>query len=166
MLSRLGFGVILASFCLASAVRAQLPQPFADWILHTMKPDEVALRRSDCAMGRVPKQVARDRADVPAWPDASAWCVTVLTRLGRDGTLGYVRDPGNDQPAPAISFDSGFVGGYLKHETLPAGAPSMATLLPIAERCLEQREPDGQLCSSAGYMIGLRAASGEILTVR
>lgn len=157
---------MLAGMAGAVPAQAQLTRPFLDWILQTMKPDEVALRRSDCAMGRAPEQVARDRANVPTWPDASAWCVTVLTRQGRDGTLGYMRDPRSSQPTPAIAFDSGFVGGYLKHDALPAGAPTIATLLPVVERCLEQREPNNKLCSAAGYILGLRAVSGETISLR
>lgn len=158
------FFLVLAA--LAVPVQAQLSPMDLNWLLHKMKPEEVALRRSDCAMGRVPEQTTRNRVSDPSWPDASAWCVTVLTRLGRDDTLGYVRDPSSGEPTPAISFDSGFVAGYLKHEALPTNAPSMTALLPVAERCLEQREPNMRLCGSAGYMLGLRAALGEVLTPR
>lgn len=150
----------------AIPAQAQVAQAQLDSILHDMKPSEVALRRSACAMGHAPKLAADARAAGFERPDASVWCVAVLTRQGRDGTLGYVRDPRSSQPTPAIAFDSGFVGGYLKHEALPAGAPSMATLLPITERCLEQREADTDLCNAAGQMLGMRAAHGEVVTLR
>jgi hypothetical protein len=90
----------------------------------------------------------------------------VLTRTGRDGTLGYVRDPHSVGVQPAQSFDDGFVGGYLAHETLPSGAPAMAVLLPIADRCLAQSEPNLKLCDAAGHMLGVRAAGGETIALR
>ena len=161
--------VWVAALCAATIAvpaSAQVAQMELDAILHEMTPKEIALRRSACAMGHAPKLVADVRAAGIERPDASAWCVTILTRQGRDGTLGYVRDPNSSQPTPAIAFDSGFVGGYLKHDTLPAGAPSMAMLLPIAERCLAQRESDNGLCNAAGQIIGLRAAHGEVATRR
>jgi hypothetical protein len=160
---------IMAAVCtvaIATPAMAQVAQSELNTILRVMKPDEIALRRSACAIGHAPKLTADTRAAGIEWPDASEWCVTVMTRQGRDGTLGYVRDPKHDQPTPALSFDGGFVGGYLTHEAIPPTAPAMATLLPIAERCLEQREPNARLCSSAGYMLGLRAASGETITLR
>lgn len=144
---------------------AQVAQLELDAILHEMTPQQIALRRSMCAAGKGPKRVADTRAAGIESPDASVWCVTVLTRAGRDGALGYVRDPSSDKPTPAIAFDSGFVGGYRKG-TVPQGAPSMATLLPIIERCLEQREPDIDLCNAAGQIAGMRAAAGEIIAAR
>jgi hypothetical protein len=156
-------GAMLAA---SATAQAQVAQAQLDSILHEMKPSEVALRRSSCAMGRAPKLAADARAAGFERPDASVWCVAILTRQGRDGALGYMRDPRSSQPTPAIAFDSGFVGGYLKHERVPVGAPSMATLLPVAQRCLEQREPDNNLCSAAGYMLGLRAVSGETISLR
>lgn len=158
-------GILIVDMVISRA-QAQVAQLQLDSILHEMKPADVALRRSACAMGHAPKLAADARAAGIERPDASVWCVAILTRLGRDGALGYVRDPHNNQPTPAITFDGGFVGGYLKHEAVPAGAPSMATLLPVAERCLEQREPNNNLCSAAGYMLGLRAASGETVRLR
>ena len=150
----------------AAPATAQVAQLQLDSILHEMKADDVALRRSACALGHAPKLAADARAAGLERPDASVWCVAVLTRQGRDGSLGYVRDPSSNKPTSAIAFDSGFVGGYLKHDGLPAGAPTMATLLPIAERCLEQRETDHDLCNAAGQILGMRAAHGEVVAMR
>ncbi|WP_152528007.1 hypothetical protein [Sphingobium lactosutens] len=69
----------------------------------------------------------------------------------------------NGQTTPAIAFDTGFVSGFLKRETLPDDAPVMATLMPIAERCLAQTETDHDLCNAAGHMLGVRAARGELV---
>lgn len=157
---------LLPAVTIAAPVMAQVAQLELDAILHEMTPQQIALRRSFCATGQAPKRAADVRAAGIESPDASAWCVTIMTRQGRDGTLGYVRNPNSNQVTPALAFDSGFVGGYLKREALPAGAPTMTTLLPIAERCLEQRELDTGLCNAAGQMLGLRAARGEIVTTR
>jgi len=152
-----GFGLAVA---MASAAVAST-QSFLDNLLSDTSADRIAVMRSSCALGRGPNLRKRlTDADVEA-PPTGAWCVTVLIRTGRDGALGYVRDPSTNALTPSLAFDSGFVGAYLKRGALPAGAPSMAALLPVAERCLGQQEPNTKLCSSAGYMIGLRAARGE-----
>ncbi len=90
--------------------------------------------------------------------------MTALTRAGRDGTLGYVT-LGSNETTPAVAFDTGFVNGYLKHESLPADAPSMAMLLPIADRCLDQKEEKLRLCGLVGQVLGARAAHGEVVPV-
>lgn len=161
-------GIFFATLAVAMAVPVQAKQAQAqlDVILHDLKREDLPSLRANCAMGRAPEHAADTRAAGIESPDPSAWCVTVLTRMGRDGTLGYVRDPRTSQPTPAIAFDSGFVGGYLKRAPVPAGAPSMEALLPIAERCLEQREGDTDLCNAAGHMLGSRAAQGEVITLR
>jgi hypothetical protein len=163
-------GVLVAAYALGIAIpapaTAQVAQAELDAILHEMTPKEIAMRRSACAMGLAPKLAADSRAAGFERPDPSAWCITVLTRSGRDGTLGYMRDPRSNQPTPAINFDSGFVGGWLKHEALPTDAPTMAALLPTADHCLSQQESRAQICSSVGYLLGLRAARGEIITLR
>jgi hypothetical protein len=163
---RVRFAPLLALAAFAVPAQAQQAQGQLDTILHDLKREDIPKLRAVCAMGQAPKHAADARAAGVESPDASAWCVTVLTRLGREGMLSYVRDPRTDQPTPAITFDGGFVGGYLKHDALPAGAPSIATLLPVAERCLEQQEANGRLCSSVGYMLGLRAAQGEVVSLR
>lgn len=93
-----------------------------------------------------------------------AYCVTVLTRAGRDGALRYVTSKSGGT-TPAIAFDTGFVSAYLKREALPAGAPPMSILLPLADRCLNQNEPRPGACHATGYMLGLRAALGELVPV-
>jgi len=60
-----------------------------------------------------------------------------------------------------LAFDNGFVSGFVNGEALPHGAPAMDTLLPIADRCLEQRESNTDLCNAVGMMLGIRTARGE-----
>lgn len=131
-------------------------------ILNDARADDVARVRAACASGTEPgildKMRAAGRADLPS---VGAWCVTVLTRAGRDGALGYVRDASNATPTAAIAFDSGFVAGYLGGQPVPAAAPTMAALLPVADRCFDQAEPNLRLCTAAGRVIGARAAAGE-----
>lgn len=134
-----------------------------DNVLAGLTRDQVAQRRSACAMGQIPAKQATLTGAGFKTLSAGAYCVTVLTRAGRDGALGYVSDPRTDKISPAIAFDSGFVGGYLKRDAIPAGAPSIAVLLPFADRCLDQEEPNTKACSSAGYILGLRAAHGEVV---
>ena len=130
-------------------------------VLRSMPRDQVARRRTACATGD-DAQAQRDlRGAGFKTASAGAWCVTVLTRAGRDGTLGYLRDPNSTDVSPSFAFDTGFVGGYRKSEALPADAPAMTTLLPFADRCLLQQEANVKLCSSVGYMLGLRASHGE-----
>lgn len=144
-------------------VMGQTPETELTVILHRSPPADIAKMRSSCALGLTPSNLAKLRTAGAHPPSASAWCVTVLTRAGRDGTLGYARDPRSASPTPAIAFDTGFVGGYLKRDEVPSGAPAMATLLPIVERCLNQSEPNAKLCSSVGYILGTRSARGETL---
>ncbi len=152
-------------FGLASGVAiAQVASSELEVILHDTGSDDVARMRSSCAMGLTPSHLAEiGAAGRRNLPSVGAWCVTVLTRTGRDGQLGYVRDSRSDQLTPALAFDSGFVKGYLAGEALPAGTPTMATLLPVADRCLAQSEPNTQLCSSVGVVLGARAAHGELV---
>lgn len=128
---------------------------------------DAARDRAACATGQQPGAITRIRAaGGVSLPDAADLCVTVLSRLGRDGTLGFVRDPRNPALTPALAFDNGFVTAYRRREPIPAGLPGMAALRPIAERCLAQTEPDTDLCFSAGYGYGVRAANGERVIVR
>jgi hypothetical protein len=164
-------GVIAMAYLVSAPAHAQaqageVAQMQLDSILNRLSGDDIRLRRSACATGLAPKLAADSVAAGIDSPNAGAWCVTVLTRAGRDGTLGYVRDPRSAQPTPAIAFDTGFVGGYLKREALPAGAPAMTALLPIADRCLDQKEPNMALCTAAGQMLGARAARGEVIRLR
>lgn len=136
-----------------------------DNVLAGLTRDQVAQRRSACAMGQIPaKQAALTAAGFKAL-SAGAYCVSVLTRAGRDGTLGYVSDPRTDHLTPAMAFDAGFVSAFLKRAPLPASLPAMRTLLPIADRCLDQKESATRLCGLAGQVLGARAALGELIGV-
>lgn len=135
-------------------------------VLNGSSPAGVARARSSCASGQQPASIAERRAvGSVGLPDAADYCVTVLTRLGRDGALGFVRDASNAALTPALAFDNGFVTAYRRREAVPAGLPSMAEFKPLAERCLAQAERDTDLCFSAGYGYGLRAANGETVVV-
>jgi hypothetical protein len=160
--------LIAASMCVIGVVAPALANTLEaerDNVLQELEPERVAQRRATCALGQAPAARAPlVEAGFNPLP-VGAYCVTVLTRIGRDGTLGYVRDPNSPEPTSAITFDTGFVSGFLKREILPADAPSMATLLPIADRCLGQDEPNMRLCTLAGQVLGSRAASGELVPV-
>lgn len=147
----------------ASAGGSQL-QFDRDNVLHDLSADKVAQRRASCAAGAIPAWLTRLRSSGFQTLSAGAYCVTVLTRAGRDGTLGYVTLGGKETTA-AVAFDTGFVNGYLKHEALPADAPGMAVLLPIADRCLDQKEAKLRLCGLAGQVLGARAALGELVPI-
>lgn len=134
-------------------------------ILGEFTPAEVAHHRALCANGQFPASAARLARAGFATLSASEHCVTVLTRAGRDDALRYVTLKGA-KTTPAVAFDTGFVDGYRSVEAVPSTAPAMAALLPVAERCFGQREPNVRLCSSAGYLMGARAARGEIITPR
>ena len=122
--------------------------------------------RASCATGEAPANAIRLRAaGMTNAPDAADVCVTVLTRLGREGPLGYVRDPRSSVVRPALAFDQGFVTAWRNRES-PAGLPTMAALKPVAERCLAQAEKDTDLCHSVGYAYGTRAANGELVVVQ
>ena len=127
--------------------------------------DRVERRRSTCATGGAPRLVATTReAGFSTTPDVMELCVTVLSRLGRDGALGYLQDERGT--TSAIRFDAGFVAAYQRREAMPANLPTMAALKPLAERCLAQAEPNTEHCFSAGYALGLRAAHGELPVVQ
>jgi hypothetical protein len=135
-----------------------------DNVLYGMPLDTVAARRSSCATGNIPAWLARLRAAGFEKLSAGAYCVTVMTRAGREGALRTIALQ-SGQTTPAIAFDSGFVNGFAKREPVQPETPPMATLLPVADRCLEQSEPNARLCSLAGYVLGVRAASGELVPV-
>ncbi len=123
--------------------------------------------RSNCATGKQRAATERGRtAGLTEIPDVADACVTALTRIGREGTLGYVRDTRYATTTPAIAFDNGFVTAYLKRDAIPDNLPTMATLKPAAERCLDQRENDTNLCYSVGYAYGVRASNGEVVRVQ
>jgi hypothetical protein len=87
------------------------------------------------------------------------YCVTVMTRQGRDGTLGYISLK-SGEVTPAVAFDTGFVDGYLKQDPLPENVPIMETVLPYAEKCLANIESK---CQAAGYALGRLAGKGKQL---
>ena len=152
------FTMALVAPALAGELKAE-----RDNVLSGLDAKRVVQRRSDCATGQAPAQRAKLAAAGFKTLGVGAYCVTVLTRLGRDGTLGYVRDPNSGAPKPAIAFDGGFVSGYRSREALPANAPAMAALLPVADRCLNQAETDTALCTAAGHMLGARSVRGELV---
>lgn len=171
MLRHFVVGVVFAaSSCFGSAVLAQSAADqrwhVAD-ILSRKDAKAIQAQRAECAVGRAEAGIANARRlGVQTVPDAAIWCIATLTRAGRDGNLGYVRDPSNPKLTPALAFDNGFVTGYNKRASLPTDAPSMATLQPVVARCLGQREPDTALCNAAGYAVGARAARGELPSIR
>lgn len=65
----------------------------------------------------------------------------------------------------ALAFDAGFTNGYrdTKQRASAGRLPTEAALKPLAERCLGLTESNVQGCYSAGYVFGLRAASGELV---
>lgn len=156
--------IALSATFVAFPATAQKLEMDRNILLHDISRSEVAQFRMACATGKAPAMQARIKS--VGWDALTAgqWCVTVLTRAGRDGTLRYValRD---GRATPAVAFDAGFVDGYLKHEALPADAPAMATLLPIANRCLDQKEADKGLCGAVGHMLGARASRGELVPI-
>jgi hypothetical protein len=130
-----------------------------------LEPDSVGFLRTNCAVG---DDMFGSNMIVKATKASLALgtaelCVTVLTRAGRDGTLRYITLGGDKMPS-SLAFDTGFVNGYLKRDAVPAAAPAMTTLLPVANRCLNEQEPNMRLCSSAGYVLGARAAQGELVS--
>ena len=134
----------LAVVVLASAASAAQPrdlraerQGTIRYVLTDSSSEAVARARGSCASGQQPASIAARRtAGAVELPDAADYCATVLTRLGRDGRLGFVRDASNTRLTPALAFDNGFVTAYQRREPLPAGLPGMAELKPLAERCL------------------------------
>lgn len=139
-------------------VRAE--QAELDGVLTQASPEAVMRIRRGCAGGAQPDSIARLRAaGASELPDATEYCVAALTRLGRDGTLAYVRD--DRGLTPALAFDTGFVSAYQSEEAPPRGLPALASLKPIAERCLAQQEHDTELCRAAGQVFGARIAHGE-----
>lgn len=88
-------------------------------------------------------------------------CIANLVRLGREKQLSVLNNTNGQLPNSPLGFDTGFVVAYRKAEQPPANLPTVTVLRPIAARCFEETEQDGQLCYSVGYAYGLRAAQGE-----
>jgi hypothetical protein len=61
---------------------------------------------------------------------------------------------------PALALDAGFTVAYQGGSKAAAGMPDIATLKPIAERCLAQSESNLALCYATGFVYGARAVSG------
>lgn len=122
--------------------------------------------RAGCASGSKVASVAQVRSlggvDLP---DAADICVTAMIRLARERKLTPLRDTRTSATTPALALDAGFAAGFARAGAVPASLPSMATLRPIAERCLAQREPNVGLCNATGYAFGVRAANGEVVRV-
>lgn len=150
---------------MAAPAMAGVLQVERDAILRDYTRTEIVKRRSACALAQAPALLATLKNAGLQRMTVGQWCVTVLTRAGRDGALGHVRDPRATQVTAAIAFDGGFVNGYFTREAVPSGAPAIAALLPIADRCLGQKEPNVKMCSSAGFVLGARAARGELVPV-
>ncbi|MDH4745884.1 hypothetical protein OMP43_17805 [Sphingomonas sp. CBMAI 2297] len=135
-------------------------------ILTRMAASSVADLRSNCAAGdpAFGSAMLLNATRASFSLSVAQLCVSVLTRAGRDGTLRYV-SLGEGRTTPASTFDTGFVSGYLKREQLPADAPTMAMLLPVADRCLRYAETNSRLCTTVGYVLGARAAHGETVPI-
>ena len=165
---------VLAVFCVVSiapSVRAQNADDalrqrnvYLQKVLTTDPVSRIRELRNVCASGEFPERIAATRrVGLVASPDATETCVTVLTRLGRENALGYLKDTRGT--TSAVRFDTGFVAAYERREALPPNLPTMAALKPVAERCLAQAEPNYELGYAVGYAFGLRAAQGEVPSV-
>lgn len=165
MRRRIIIGLALGAGFAAVPAIADVLEVERDSILNRLRREQVVHHRSLCVTGGMPAEIARERAAGFRTLSAGAYCVTILTRAGRDGALRYITLKGGET-TPATAFDTGFVSAYLKREALPAGAPPMTALLPLADGCLDQKEPRPGACHAVGYMLGLRAAKGELVPVQ
>lgn len=160
-------------WCLAAVVGASiLPLPATaqdgrmerqaslDAILTRLAPSNVRADRQNCASGAMPEAtaLARKQYGLRNLPNPIDQCVTLLTRLGRDGALELLGGA-SGQTTPALALDAGFVRGYREAGSASA-LPTMAALKPIGEQCLAQQR-DAKLCYSVGFAFGKRAAAGE-----
>ena len=133
-------------------------------ILQSDRPASVASDRVMCATGIRGEMAgalgkAFGAAELPN--RVADLCLAALIRSARDGRFALaIRE--NRAPS-ALAFDRSFMAAYQKREAMPSDLPSVATLKPIAERCLANNEPDTGLCSAAGYALGARVAHGEVI---
>jgi len=156
---------VIAAFSLATTpALANVLQVIRDSLLQEEPREKIAAQRLVCATGEMADSTARLVSAGFNTLSTGAYCITVLTRAGRDGTLHYVSLK-SGETTPSIAFDTGFVSAYLKHDALPADLPAMATVLPVADRCLSRREPNSRLCGMIGQVLGARAALGELVPV-
>lgn len=103
------------------------------------------------------KLVSELAGDVAMAPTLPAAIGAAVTKGGSD-----VVAIGNQRGAkitPALALDAGFTVAYQKGAKHGEGMPDLATLKPIAERCLAQGESNLALCYSTGYVYGARAIS-------
>lgn len=163
---------LIGGVCLVTPLMAQMGslvaqrQAMLNDLLGFTSPRSIASDRLACLSGEMAKGIALARArGSSAMPDAADYCVTVLTRSARDGVRSLLEDARSSGPTSASALDNGFMLAYAKGEPIPAGLPSMATLKPIAERCLAMAEPNVRLCYATGSAFGRRAARGELVIV-
>jgi len=156
---------VITAFGVATPpVFADVLQVIRDSVLLEEPREKIAAQRLTCATGDMADSTARLISAGFRTLSTGAYCVTVLTRAGRDGTLRYVSLKSGDT-TPSIAFDTGFVTAYLKHDALPPDLPTMPTVLPIADRCLSKKEQNARLCGIVGQVLGARAALGELVPV-
>ena len=149
----------------ANGVRAER-QGMLEYILTKAPSATVATARAHCLAGAEPASIAQARGlGFSVLPDPADYCVAVLTRSARDGQTTPLRDARAQDGTSASAIDNGFMAAYAKGEAIPPGLPMMATLRPVAARCLALRESNTDLCWSVGYAYGVRAFHGEIVAV-
>lgn len=154
----------LSVACVAAPATADVLEVERDGILNRLTRQQITHRRSLCVTGAIHAEINSERAAGFRTLSTGAYCITVLTRAGRDGTLRYIALK-NGETTPALAFDTGFVSAYLKREAVTADLPSMAAVLPIADRCLAQKETNTRTCGLVGQVLGARAARGELVPV-
>lgn len=64
----------------------------------------------------------------------------------------------------ALAFDAGFTVAFQGKTALSPAMPELAALRLIANRCLQQQEPNLGLCYATGFTLGARAVSGQPVT--
>lgn len=103
---------------------------------------------------RLVVELSGDAAIAPTLPAAIG---AAVTKGGSD-----VVAIGNQRGAKitgALALDAGFTVAHQKGVKAAPGMPDLATLKPIAERCLAQAEGNLALCYSTGFVYGARAVS-------
>jgi len=160
---RLAISLAVAALATAGTAAAGILQASRDSMLREWPRDAIVKARTLCASGEVAREIV-DRQRNAGFETLSVaeYCVTALTRAGRDGALHRVR-LADGTTNTAVAFDGGFVGAYLKKEPLPADLPSMAAVMPIADRCLRLQEGNARLCTLVGKVLGSRAAHGAVV---
>lgn len=164
--------LVVAATAFPAATMAQdrttLRQRGIQWVLTSMDADTLYQLRTNCVAGD-PALGTLTVVNATAGGfalTAAELCVTVLTRLGRDGTLSFVRDARGGSVTPAVAFDAGFVASYRKGGAIDRRLPTIGALRPVAERCLAQKERDNDVCYAAGQAFGVRAYNGETVPIR